>query len=83
MLIYQMHEKHGKHIAYSTNEAEANKKNGWKTVTEEVFNAKKTPPKSVPAVEANVVAETSQETPTEVNAEPKKRGRKRLNGNGA
>lgn len=37
MLIYQMHEHHGRHIAYDYNEAKRNTENGWKTVTEEEF----------------------------------------------
>lgn len=36
-MIYQKSEKHGYHIAYAIQEAEANEKNGWKTVTEEEF----------------------------------------------
>lgn len=38
-MIYQLHETHGKHIAYNTVEADANIENGWKTVTEEQFNS--------------------------------------------
>jgi hypothetical protein len=36
-MIFQLHEKHGKHIAYSPAEAEYNEKNGWKTVSKEKF----------------------------------------------
>lgn len=39
MSIYQLHEQHGKHIAHTPSEAEANNRNGWRTVTEEEFNA--------------------------------------------
>jgi len=39
-MIYQIHPEHGKHIAYGTVEADANIKNGWKTVTEDEFNGK-------------------------------------------
>lgn len=37
MMIYQMHEQHGRHIAYTTLEAEDNRKNGWKDVKKEEF----------------------------------------------
>lgn len=37
-MIYQINEKHGRHISYSKQEAEANEKHGWKTVTEAEFN---------------------------------------------
>lgn len=37
MNIYQMHPNHGRHIAYNTVEADANIKNGWKTVTKEEY----------------------------------------------
>lgn len=36
-MIFQIHKDHGKHVAYSPQEAEANEKNGWKTVSEEEF----------------------------------------------
>ena len=36
-MIFQIHPEHGKHIAYSAGEEEANKANGWKTVSEEEF----------------------------------------------
>lgn len=46
-MIYQVHESHGKHIAYNTLEATSNNANGWKTVTEAEFYAEyKKPPKS-------------------------------------
>lgn len=35
--IYQMHEYHGRHIAYTPQEQRHNEQNGWKTVTEEEF----------------------------------------------
>jgi len=38
-MIYQMHPEHGRHIAYSPQEAETNHKNGWKTVTKEKYYA--------------------------------------------
>lgn len=34
MLIYMTHPKHGIHIAYSDQEVEYNKKNGWKVFGE-------------------------------------------------
>jgi Sec7-like guanine-nucleotide exchange factor len=36
-MFYQIHEKHGRHMAGTLTEAEANEKNGWKTVTEQEF----------------------------------------------
>lgn len=39
MPIYQLHDKHGKHIAQNSLEAENNNKYGWRTVTEDEFNA--------------------------------------------
>ena len=39
MIIYQMHPNHGRHKAFSHNEAKENNENGWKTVTEEEFYA--------------------------------------------
>lgn len=36
-MIYQVHEKHGQHIAYTDTEAKENEKNGWKTVSEKEF----------------------------------------------
>lgn len=41
-MIYQMHPTHGRHIAYNSIEADANIKNGWKTVTEAEFYPQKT-----------------------------------------
>ena len=38
-MIYQIHPDHGKHIAYSPQEAQANIANGWKSVTENEFYA--------------------------------------------
>lgn len=47
-MIFQVHKKHGKHIAYTLQEAERNHKMGWKDVSEEVFyNRKKTKPEEV------------------------------------
>lgn len=40
-MIYQLHAEHGKHFAASIQEAEANEKNGWRTVTEAEFYGKK------------------------------------------
>lgn len=47
-MIFQKHELHGKHIAYSDNERLTNESNGWVTVTEEEFYGK---PKEKPADE--------------------------------
>lgn len=40
-MIYQMHDKHGRHLAISQPEADANLKSGWRTVTKEEFYGKK------------------------------------------
>lgn len=40
MMIFQTHPMHGKHIAYNVHEAEYNNKQGWTTVTEDVFYGK-------------------------------------------
>lgn len=39
-MIYQVHDEHGKHFAMSTQEAEANEKSGWRTVSEAEFYGK-------------------------------------------
>jgi len=45
MQFYLVHARHGKKIANQDKEAEADKKNGWKEVTKEVFyNVKKPEP---------------------------------------
>lgn len=36
-MIFQMHKDHGRHIAYSPQEAKANEDNGWETVSKETF----------------------------------------------
>lgn len=36
-MIFQIHEQHGKHIAYSDTERLANESNGWATVSEDEF----------------------------------------------
>ena len=66
-MIFQMHEKHGKHIAYTPMEAEANRKRGWKDIPKDSFYATKI---QVESAEAQTVV-------------PKKRGRPRLNANPA
>lgn len=38
-MIFLIHEKHGKKIAYSPMEAESDKKHGWKQVTKDEFYA--------------------------------------------
>lgn len=40
-MIYQLHSEHGKHFAMSIQEAEANEKSGWRTVSEAEFYGKK------------------------------------------
>lgn len=36
-IIYQIHPQHGRHMALTNLEADANIKSGWKTVSEEEF----------------------------------------------
>jgi hypothetical protein len=36
-MIFQKHQNHGKHIAYSEQEAKRNEANGWITVSKEEF----------------------------------------------
>jgi hypothetical protein len=43
-MIYQVHDEHGKHFAMSTQEAEANEKSGWRSVSEAEFYGKKLQP---------------------------------------
>ena len=72
-MIFQMHEKHGKHIAYTPMEAEANRKRGWKDISKDSFYATKN-------------EETMTATKVEQQYESytgKKRGRPRLNANPA
>ena len=52
MQIYLVHARHGKKIAMQINEAEADKKNGWKEVTQEEFFPKKAEPKKAEKDEA-------------------------------
>lgn len=40
-MIFQIHEIHGKHVAYGTVEADANIERGWKTVSKDEFYGKK------------------------------------------
>jgi len=49
MMIFQEHPNHGKHIAYTLQEAEANRKAGWKDVSEkEFFTVNKAKPAAEP-----------------------------------
>jgi len=59
MIIYQIHEKHGRHMAGSHTEAEANEAHGWKTVTEAEFYGESTP-KVVEQEEDNEGEETHE-----------------------
>jgi len=36
-MIFQIHDDHGRHIAYSPQEAKSNNENGWKNVSKEEF----------------------------------------------
>jgi len=80
-MIFQMHEKHGKHIAYTPMEAEANRKRGWKDIPKDSFYATKGKSESAEAVEKNV--ESSTGVVQTVTTIPKKLGRPRLNANPA
>ena len=61
-MIYQMHQYHGRHIAYNGLEAEANRKSGWKDVTEaEFYASQKIAVGPIASVETEAVAEASQE----------------------
>lgn len=51
MIIYQVHEQHGKHMSQSSIEAQANEKNGWKTVSKDEFYGAKPEKESVKPVE--------------------------------
>lgn len=63
-MIYQMHPDHGRHIAYNGLEADANRKSGWKDVTEaEFYAAQKRAVKSSASVEKEAIPEASQEAP--------------------
>jgi len=59
MIIYQIHEKHGRHMACSHTEADTNEENGWKTVTEAEFYGESTP-KVVEQEEVDEVEETHE-----------------------
>lgn len=82
MMIFQAHPQHGKHIAYTPLEAERNRKNGWKDVTEDQFYAKPAP-SSVPETEGSTQPEAGEEVAEAAVPAPKKRRKPRLNGNGA
>ena len=58
-MFYQTHQTHGRHISYNGLEAEANRKNGWKDVTEAEFYATQ---------RGKTVASTSVETETNTEA---------------
>lgn len=44
-MIFQMHKFHGRHFAATEVEAQVNRKNGWRDVTEEEFYASNKPKK--------------------------------------
>jgi hypothetical protein len=56
MKYHLIHPRHGKKIAYQDKEAEADKKNGWKEVTEEEFYGKKPDAKSETGQNPELVA---------------------------
>ena len=68
MMVFQVHPDHGWHISYNGLEAEANRKNGWKDVTEKEFydRGKKTPIEVTETVETKPVVESGEETPEEI-----------------
>jgi hypothetical protein len=47
MMIFQLHDKHGRHIAYDETEAANNRKNGWRDVTRKEFYCEEEPVKPV------------------------------------
>jgi len=46
-MIYQIHPDHGKWMPVSIQDAQANEKNGWKTVSKEEFYGKTEKPKKL------------------------------------
>jgi len=75
MIIYQVHEKHGKHLALTQPEAESNRKFGWKDVTKEEFYGQTKKVDSVPPLQTGTLVEASKEAPKENVEAPKRRGR--------
>ena len=62
-MFYQTHPTHGRHIAYNGLEAEANRKHGWKDVTEDEFYAtQRGKAVASTSIETKADAEASQET---------------------
>lgn len=59
-MIFQVHETHGRHIAYTPQEAESNRKRGWKDVSREVFYAKEA---HIAAVEGGNVEDVVRRKP--------------------
>lgn len=77
-MIYQMHKDHGRHMAETPQEAELNRKNGWKDVTREEFYAdisKKPSVSVVSTAEEGGLSETGQEDQKENGEGVKRRGR--------
>lgn len=61
MIIYQIHEVHGKHMANTSVEALANEANGWKTVTEAEFYGESKPKVVEQLAENNDISQTENE----------------------
>lgn len=77
-MIYQMHKDHGRHMAETPQEAEYNRKNGWKDVTREEFYAEISKKQSVGGVsttEESGLSEAGQEDQKENVEGAKRRGR--------
>lgn len=74
-MIFQVHEKHGRHVAQTPQEAESNRKRGWKDVSREEFYGPGLSNKSVPAIETSTIPEASTEAEKNNAAPAKKRGR--------
>lgn len=81
-MIFQVHDQHGKHIAYTSLEADSNRKRGWRDVTKEEFYGTNVPRQSLPAVETGPIETAGQEAAPQDVPVVKKRGRK-VNGHGA
>jgi len=61
VIIYQINEKHGRHMAGSHTEAEANEAHGWKTVTEAEFYGESKPKVVEQLAENNDISQTENE----------------------
>lgn len=77
-MIYQMHKDHGRHMAETPQEAEGNRKNGWKDVSREEFYAdisKKSQTGVSSTAEEGAISQAGQEDQKENGEGAKRRGR--------